>query len=336
MIKNEYSTIGTWYRRHRSALFIALLAIAVPILLWIGMNIKGTPNKDIIGTFLVQLSGTAFAGCIGMLFLSFPDIREQISSSIANLFSEGDIASYVSPQSLNTINRKIIAEKVGNTISFLDKSLYSHFDKVQTDCYRMTHLHNSNIQIRNLASDEYKDLIVYERFHTFRISAQHLRGNEAEFEYKLLHIARIPNYLDIKEEQFIKNFSARFDEQSITSFDLTRTEENSISVFKLSFVHNMVVNGAVDVAMRYSVLGDPQDRSAFLMARYPTYGFRATVMYTDSYDYEALWFTTGNPLFKEYPGVSETQRFDDGISVGTNEWVLPGEGLAVTWLPKKK
>lgn len=69
--------------------------------------------------------------------------------------------------------------------------------------------------------------------------------------------------------------------------------------------------------------------------RWPTQGLNVSMRYTDQYDYQGYLFKSIT-LPKNIESINDEENSTkSGISVSTNDWVLPGYGAVMAWYNKQ-
>jgi hypothetical protein len=94
-----------------------------------------------------------------------------------------------------------------------------------------------------------------------------------------------------------------------------------------------LVDPEVDVRVELHALASDADPAVSYAARYPTSGFTLTVIRDADHMYDATWFLSC-ATHQHVPDKGSVTSMPSGLSVRTNDWVLPGEGVTVSMYRK--
>lgn len=322
----------SWFAEHRSAVFLFCLILFGLCLLVTGLLFEGGGLSKFAGNLFIELSIAAFAGVIATLFLSFEEVRAQLASTIATLFSEGKISALLSSGARDVLHKELTLQRI--TAAAIEDSLFKELRHL-TDEYLQA-VHVRNLMQQTVITPYSKD----DRFlkesitRRFILDATHL-GRPTEFEYKFSYKLSLPSKMSVKPADIFEVFEGKIGSQSFGMGSLKYEPPGAgDSVARFEFSVKTEIEGSVQGFFQYTLLFDREDRTLATHIRYPTKGFSAELRYNHEHKYECAWFQSCLPGFSEFPGTRETQHLRDGLSVGTETWLLPGDGVEFSWIPK--
>jgi hypothetical protein len=102
----------------------------------------------------------------------------------------------------------------------------------------------------------------------------------------------------------------------------------------ITFEKNIEIIDYSDVLLEIETLSSKNVNDEVFIARYPTNGYKVTLRYSKEYEYDSCWFNS-IPR-KDMSEINSEQQivYHDGISVMTNDWILPGNGVSLCWYRK--
>ena len=326
----------SWHKQHASAIFLALLLLLSVVLLLGGFSLqaKTSPMSKTAGNLLVQLSGAALATSIATAFLGFSDVRDSLAATLARLFSEGSVVKLLSSDVRDVIHKEIIMSRLAGTAREIEPSLLEHLTGITNACLGAPHIQNYNIRDILVQHPARPDLLAREVAVSFRISARHLTDPMTPLPYLFLYQIPIPDGDEIDERDFLLEFEATLGNERFTREDVGVRKKNKGGVDFLRFIFetSVPIGHELDAYINYKAAAVKHDTFAVYRARYPTRGFNVTLNDSGGQDYDGVWSKATKPLEKGFPGRKELRILPNGISAVTNDWVLPGEGIAFSWM----
>jgi hypothetical protein len=328
----------SWFSEHKSALFILCLFFIGFILVTLGILLHDDNQIiNFLGKLLIELSIASFAGCIATIFLSLRDVRHNLASTVATLVSEGHVVGLLSRNAQQNLNREIVQNNIKDRALFIENSLFNNITKISNQCLQMVHLYNYHWQQTISQHPTNQNLLVNDVVRTFRIRTSHLR-HPVNFDFKLLHEISIQSFPNITDEEFAPSFDAQFGNERFTKeyLSLKKDKIGSLLVFRCVFEQVIEIEeDEIDVKINYRIAYTKSENTTAVILRYPTLGFHFSMNYSDAFDYDCVWFKSQKPKDEDFPGREEIFPYVRGISVATHDWVLPGEGIYINWIPKQ-
>lgn len=328
---------SSWYAQHKSAVLIFSLFVIGLVLLSIGILVEAKEGKyeKFLGKLLIELSIASFVGGIATLFLSLPDVRHQLSSVLATLFSEGKIAGLLSRPARDLLNRELVQHRLGTEVAGIDQDLFCRLTDLTDECLRCVHLHDYHLAT-SFGPHKTNPRFLYKRaVINFRINISHLLSASAkvvEFPYKVSYGIDLPFGVEMTDEEFLQEFKLRIGNTEFTEAKITREQSADVRSVKFEFETKFDLTApSTGVEVTYRAARLKSDNVSIWQARYPTCGFQTSVSYSRDHDYSGKWFASVGS--KNTPGMFAS--LDNGITATRDDWVLPEEGIAIYWMLKE-
>lgn len=333
-----------WLREHASALFIAF-EFAMALSLFLGglyfaeTYASATSQREILlralGIILINLSGVFVAAATATLFFGFDDVRRNLAASLARMFSEADVVELLGPHIKARLRLKLAADMVHDTASGVNASLYKHLEELRVGALSTPYASNTNFSYTITESD----LPGFRRGHltmTYRLHTEHLRG-AAQYPVRFYREVVAPKDV-FRGNEWLERANIVVGNLSFGHEHVTFTaEEQRPGIIKHTATLEKMVDLSgpeTDVVIDVTTLSSDSDPSACFVSRYATSGFSATVVRDSSHVYTAYWYRYCTPE-RQSPAGGYMTSHPNGISIHTNDWVLPGEGVAVIVVPGK-
>lgn len=324
----------SWYNQHKSAILIFALLMAGLVLVTIGLWIEEEGFK-FLGKLLIELAIASFVGGVATLFLSLPDVRHQLTSVLATLFSEGKIAGLLSPTARDSLNKELVQHRLGGEVARIDQDLFQSLTELTDESLKCVHLHDYHL-VTSFGPHRTNPAFLYQRaVITFRISICHLLSaavRMVKFPYKVSYEIDLPVGIEMSDEEFLQEFRLKIGDKEFTEAKLTRQQKAEVRSVKFEFETELELTaGTTGVEVTYRAARLKSDNVSTWRARYPTCGFQTSVHYTSDFDYSGLWFTSIGS--KNAPGTFAS--LGNGITATRDDWVLPDEGIVIYWMLKE-
>jgi hypothetical protein len=337
----------SWWTEHKSAALILLLFVVGIAILVLSVFLHGEHNAieqrvgkalaDFLVLFATELSIAILVGGIAALFLSLPDARHHIASIVSDLFSEGKIVESLSESAKGRLDIGLSHNRLRSKVLSVDVNLFTHLTRMSDDCLGMPHLHNLHWSQELNEHPSNTKLLVNTVIRSFSVNVNHMR-RPAKFNFPFLHEISIQDFPDLKDEEFLIDFEGRIGSKVFSKGDvkLSRATIHQIPFIRFAFDPAIELDQDSIGTFHYKIAYLKTENTAVTLVRYPTLGFTFSLTYLEQFDYTGIFFKTQNPKYKDFPGREETVRSPRGITVMTQDWVLPGEGLFVIWTPKQE
>jgi hypothetical protein len=147
----------------------------------------------------------------------------------------------------------------------------------------------------------------------------------------------VPEELSVglTDKDFLLAFELTIDGIDLGQPKVSRHTKEAMCTIQLEFEKDFdLASEDTGVALNYRAAALKGDNASISRVRYPTRGFAKTIHYTKDFDYDCAWFSSigqriGGPI-----NGSTSESTSGGITTRRDDWVLPGEGVAITWSPK--
>lgn len=344
-----------WFSQHKSAIYLGGLLILSIVLFIVGHTLTrhsqvpsgaqlsqgaGTASAvtaSSLGILLTNIAGAALAGAIATAFLSFSDVRNQIGLSITKMLSEGNLVKVLSPTARDTLRKEAYLADYAETTAFLEEELYRLLKKVSENSLSSPFVYNYNVTETTVRDpeDPAGKRTVSESTISYVLSAAHLRDT-FEVPVRMVFETLVPDGVDINESNILIAFEAELDREiyGLDDVKITTRREAALALVRVEFEKKIKVINQVGVKVQYKSLGVLPDNVFILAARFPSKGFNLTFTYEEGYDFDATWFKTGDPTIEKRSDDIHVKGIDRGVRAIADGWVLPGEGVVVSWVEK--
>ncbi len=339
--ESEPPATESWLGTHSSVVYVAVLFIVSTVLLAIAFWVQPAdsqrePARAVVANLLFTLSGLVFAAVVGTVFFSLPDVRAKLAGTFAELLAQGRIVRLLSPDVQEAITRELALIRTSpgaqDIVSSLQRQLCSSADQA----HRTVHFHNYQLQTTLEPDGKYPSLVRESTLITFRAVAHHLDESLRSFRYRLVYLLSAPVAVHIQDSDLLAEFTAAFAEQRFARSDVKnrRIGDTIPAQVLFEFDHEIQVPGEIDARVTIEVLYEKSEDCDYQVVRYPTHAYSCALHYRPEFEYDYTWFSSNRRVSGDFAGEESVQRFHSGIKVSTNDWMLPGEGIVLTWKRK--
>jgi hypothetical protein len=327
----------SWFTLHKSAFLIFALFVVGFVFVIVGIFVEEGEGRyaQFLGKLLIELSIASFVGGIATLFLSLPDVRHQLTSVLATLFSEGKIAGLLSVTARESLNKELLQQRLGTEVARIDEDLFGRLIDLNDESLKCVHLHDYHL-VTSFGTHPNNPAFLYQRaVITFRINISHLLSHAdrpVKFPFKVSYEIDLPLGTIMSDKEFLFEFKLKVGDMEFTEAKIERKENGEVRALRFEFEKEFGLNAEdTGVEVTYRAARLKSDNVSIWRARYPTRGFQTSVYYTNDFDYNCKWFTSVRA--KSAAGMFAS--LDNGITATRDDWVLPGEGIAIYWTPKQ-
>ena len=327
----------SWFDEHKSPLLIFGLLIGGILLAAVGTWVE--TKYDFLGKFLTEISLALLVGAIVAVFLSIPDVVDHLSDVLGRLFTADKITDLLSPAARETLMARLVQERLGAGVAKIEPSLFTGLTKLTDDCLKSVHLQNFFVTTDFGPHPTNANFLSQKTTVSFRILTNHLkRDRTIRFPYRYSYRVVVPLELStgLSNEDFLLAFALTVDGSKLGKPPpVSREVKDTMCAIKFEFEEEFELTSVdTGVALNYRAVALGGDNTSLSRVRYPTHGFAKTIHYTKEFEYDCLWFTSigqniGGPL-----NGSISEPTPEGITTRRDDWVLPGEGVAIFWSPK--
>ena len=115
---------------------------------------------------------------------------------------------------------------------------------------------------------------------------------------------------------------------------INRKSIGTIDAVTITFDKTFKIKEYSDVLLEIETLSSKNINDEVLIARYPTNGYKVTLRYSKEFEYDSCWFNSIQRKDMSELNSEQQIAYPDGISVVTNDWILPGNGVTLCWYHK--
>jgi hypothetical protein len=324
-----------WLDNHASPVFVFGLCVVSVILLMIGWSLSGTkhPVWSTLGIVLMQLSGSALAAAIATLFFSLQDVQSQIASTAAMLIANGEMLDNLSESARDRLDEQLAIRKAHNLANKVDPTLFGVLNRVRESAIVSYHLYNFYQEITISADDSHPGLEVRRYVRRYRVKGSHLAANEPIFPFRARFEVVLPDGVMLSNHEILREFEVHVGEQVLdrSHAEIKREKSGTTPVATITCTADFDCRRDIDLNLVATTVGVAPANTEVFIARYPTCGFQFTIRHGDDFIYDCAWFKNWGPQPSYQDGREKHQMVPNGISAFTNDWVLPGEGIAISW-----
>lgn len=331
-MKRHSSTQGS----ARFVSLLLLLAVTLSTLGYFSQEAR-SPAVSVLGAVLLHLSGAVIAAAITTVFISFTDIRKYIVDTVIDLIADGRVVELMSDSDNEQVYERILLQRNRGSVARVESSLFNHFKCLHDWCLGSPHLHNYHVREVISRYPRRDDLLVRETHITFRAMVQHLPLAKKVLHYKYYAQIDATRSPDLDEDSYVMKFEAIVGNtvHGREKMRVERLKSDGSSCLRATFEVSAPVADEMDVYLCIHVACPAYQRNSLCYARFPTRGFEVSLTFSEAFDYQVAWLRNENPAFEGFPGADRVQRLPQGISAVMNGWVLPGEGVILSWVPKQ-
>ena len=323
--------------RHGSVFFLAGVFLLGFILIPSGLYFQQSESAILsgLGVVLLQFSGALIAVALTAFAFNLPDLREYMAGTVATLFTRGEIVPILSTPTKEVLQKRLWLDLTSEEVLDVEPTLYGYLNKLAKCCFESPYVTNYHYALGLSESKEEKAFLFVHSVLSYRLHVHHLDTANIRLPFRYFRQESFPKEAAPKIEEWLSNFKLDVGDQEFTIDDINREQEESGDIvhFRAIFEKEIKILQDVDVNIIVDMLRVREDPIEITYARYPSQGFHVTLSFDEKNTYDHGWFTHCDPA----DDVSLRRRVDllpNGISARTNEWVLPGEGVAIYYYPK--
>lgn len=304
--------------------------------LWYRESETGAPRDNVVfehGIFTGALSSYKKTALIKH---KNPKIPTDYSGIVYINYSENrrETARFELETWLNTI--KIEKENIQNSKRDNEVSIDLYFSKVRKENSLPFFLSNDvrHIKLSDIENSDTYYLRKYENFFTILPTDK----NEFQFPVSFYFESELPS-----EIEFEKFCSDEFLEISMqignhlydkSKFTITSINHLNKRYYQIKLTpENITLTGQTNCKVMLKCIVPKKVQIETFAARYPTKGFSLRLEYNLEHTYEYNWFKTNAYIEKDNFNMERADmRLPNGIHTYLNDWILIGEGIAVSWI----
>jgi hypothetical protein len=323
--------------RSPTGVVVSLFVLSAALLLigWV-FSESTLPPVRVAGVVLMQLSGALLAAVIATIYFSLEDVKKHIATTAATLVTSGELISSLVDSSRNTLDRQLTLATLKGNADSVEPGLLAVLNRIKSDNLSLPHLHNFYQEIRYEAHPRDARLCVRAIARRFRVKSYHLTTPRKSFPLNHNLEVGIPHEITLSDLDILLDFDVQIGELHLNRDDvkIARVNSGTMPSVRISFAVEAPMVDEFDVRVRVRSIASADDRTDILIARYPTFGFSASVRCPDDVYFDCAWFKNwaGGTSFEA--GQKNLEKLADGIEAYSHDWVLPGEGVAISWYPK--
>lgn len=336
----SHSRRHSWFEQHKSIFFLVGLAVVS-----LGFMIVGQVLSSIEGAYVHAFAAVLFqVGSVGIaagtvtVFLGFRDVRDHFTALMSQMVFEGDFGRAMDRKTQQELRRRLTCNTLSPDVRQVNEGLYEHLQKLTDRCLSSVIMYNyhANIVLSPIAGDEEHALTSTVR--TFRLDASNHVNGADKIKYRYTFAIPRLDGSNSKLEDTLQKFSVRIDKVAYGISDLV-TEAvmfGSYPMLKCTFRAEVDIQGTADFRISLQSKRPLRDLTEISYVYYPCSGFSCTLMFVEGWSYDYAWFADWELDKAFLPMVSDIQTLHNGISVTTNDWLLPGHGVTLACYPPGK
>ena len=329
---------ASFVKDHSSVLFLFVVLLCGVILFPVGVMLHDgqNPSSQIWSSVITQFAGALTAIALTAFFFSLPDLRKYLANTVVRLISDGDIVSLLSRNSQASFRSRLHLEMVGENAEEAEPTLHAHVEKIISTALGSPYVTNYRciISVSPLTGDDTRFL---EHVSIqYRLHVHHLKSGVL-VPIRFYQEQSFPKDSKPAHRSWVKAFSFEVGKLTAGINDIVFAEqvENESVLMTASCSLDLNVHEDVDVSISSTLIIPDHDPVQMVCARYPSQGFFVSLTRGAEFTYDCGWFTVCDPS-EDLPAKGRIDTLPNGIQAGTNDWLLPGEGVAVYYYPKKQ
>lgn len=326
--------VRQWCRSHASAIWVALVIIVGILLISWGYQIP--PEQKKFADWLTTLGQAIFTTGLVAIFLSLPDTSNFLAKVAASLLSSGELLRVLSKDAKIELAENLLKDRASDRVTKLHNPLVVHLSDLVDSYLAGPYATGYRFSVHSAPSENKHSMVLCHAVLRYRLHVRHIKDDGFILPLKYAFQWEVaPDFTD-GLESLIKKFRVKVADEEFDSSSL------EISIEKLSdgtrvraaFNKNFHLKDDADILIETHTLSDSEDPAEMFFVRYPTKGFCAQLRNDSACRFDYAVFAPvltgvesmnrGNPT--ESPG---------NIEISTSDWILPGCGLALTFVPTK-
>jgi hypothetical protein len=331
-----------WTRKHGSAIMVFILVLSGVLFSFFGNSLSNSTITfvKILGIFFIQLGTTLIVAAVATLFFNLRDIKESMVRMASQLLANSEVIPFLSKEAKDRLEESIVFDRLKSTVSRLQPDLYNVVTLIRDKYLNTFHLQNFHEEVFVSPHPSNPAFVHRESTRTFKVIPYYLANSQRTFSLCYNLEIGVPKDIPISEEEFLINFEVRAGDNLFGLADAVVKESTSgsLGVMRMHFNRPVEVKESLAVRISSRCLGWADDNVDIFRVRYPTNGFTVAYRYLESLQYDASWFKLFKAITPEAGfklDKADIHPHSCGITAVTQDWVLPGEGVAISWHPSK-
>jgi len=279
---------------------------------------------------MLQLSGALIAVALTAFFINLPDLRNYLAKTIATLFSRGDVVPLLSDNTKNTLRKRLAMDLADAYVAQIEPTLFKHIMDINKASLSSPYVSNYHCAIALTADSDHKGYIFDHSVTSFRLHVHHLNVPKMAIPVRFYQENAFSKDETPEMDQWIRNFRAEIGTKLFDYNDLKLNKEPFGDNILLQMVlhSDLIISEDVDVCFTAESWVLQNDPVQMVFARYPSQDFHVSLVFSDELKYDCGWFIHCDPL-TDIPSRGRVDILKNGISARMNDWILPGEGVAL-------
>jgi hypothetical protein len=216
------------------------------------------------------------------------------------------------------------------------ESLEEHYAKIREENELGYYISNDIKTLRIKQSPKYPNHNERRFADFYRVTCFPGYETELDFEFKFYYQFKVGNlvlsYPQLVAQKDIE-LSVDLDTTKLTIQDATYTEEIHMEnkTIAASLDRHIRVKSYQDVSIKFNTLVLESEKIEIMAARYPTRGSNLILEHDPVFRGSYQWVKTNVQLNQTAPVRHFENKTDTGFQTYTNNWLLAGEGIVLTW-----
>jgi len=338
-------TIGNFIQKHGGAFFI-LGALIIGIIFLIVGAILATekptdgaaidPAASIASTVFLQVGGTLLTIAGATLFFSLDDVKTFFSSTLATLFTGGDIIPLLSAPARSNLAEKLTRHEYESPSAKWDDGLYKLASTLKDAVLLSPYTTNFFISKTFRWHDKHAFLVHSRISIRYTLVAGHLGGAASKVSIGFGTTITLNGAADVTIDNCVETFNVKVGsaEYGNDALKVTEEEDGKVKKITVAFATEVEVKDEISVTITYEGIDHLDSQVEVFRVGKPSKGATMSLYFEDGFAYEAEWLAIMIPSDSKQM-IRGIDRFKNGISAYTNDWVLPGEGVMVRFIPDR-
>ena len=189
---------------------------------------------------------------------------------------------------------------------------------------------NYHCSITLRSDSDHKGYIFDYSVTSYRLHVHHLNVPKVAIPVRFYQEHSFPSDEIPEMEHWVRNFKAEIGNKVFDRNDLKFTTQHlgENILFQIVLHTELIISEDVDVCFTAEFWALQNDPVQMVFARYPSQGFHVNLVFSDEFKYDCGWFIQCDPL-TDMPPRGRIDISKNGISARMNDWILPGEGVAL-------
>jgi len=326
--------VRQWCKSHASALWVALVVVIGILLISWGYQVP--PDQKKFGDWLNALGQAIFTTGLVAVFLSLPDTSNFLAKIATSLLSSGELLRVLSREAKLELAENLLRDRASDHVTKLHAPLLDHLNRLVDSYLAGPYSTGYRFSVHAAPSENSHSMILSHAVVRYRLHVKHLRRGIFKFPLKYAFQWEVAPDFNDELNSLIKKFRVKVggEEYDASALQVSIDKLADGTRVRASFDKTFDLSDDADILIETHTLSDPEDPAEMIFVRYPTKGICAQLRNDSASRFDFAVFA---------PVVADLEAMNRGdptegpgnIEVSTSDWILPGCGLALTFVPAK-